>query len=42
MVGQAIREDDPSVRTEHAGALEGLIGDLAEGSWCVAEMTTTS
>jgi collagenase-like PrtC family protease len=42
MVGQAIREDDPSVRTEHAGALEGLIGDLAEGSWCVAETTTTS
>jgi collagenase-like PrtC family protease len=42
MVGQAVREDDPSVRTEHAGALEGLIGDLAEGSWCVAETTTTS
>jgi collagenase-like PrtC family protease len=42
ITGQVIRGDGPSVRAEHAQALEGLIGDLAEGSWCVAEATATS
>jgi collagenase-like PrtC family protease len=34
LVGQVLVKDDRSARVEHAQALEGLIGDLAEGSWC--------
>ncbi len=29
----AIADDDPAARAEHALALEGLIGELVEGSW---------
>jgi len=34
-------EDDPAARAEHAEALEGLIGELAEGAWSAAEPAVT-
>ncbi|MBW8059183.1 MAG: hypothetical protein FVQ78_02380 [Solirubrobacterales bacterium] len=37
MMPQVIGADDPAARIEHAEVLEGLIGELADGSWCTAE-----
>ncbi len=37
MLPQVVDGDDPGVRSEHAEALEGLIGELADGSWCAGE-----
>jgi len=36
VMGGVIVEDDPAARAEHAEALEGLIGELVEGSWSAA------
>ena len=37
MLPHVTGEDDPDARVEHAEALEGLIGELADGSWCAGE-----
>jgi collagenase-like PrtC family protease len=36
MMGGVIVEDDSAARAEHAQALQGLIGELVEGSWSAA------
>ncbi len=37
LMPQVVSGDDPAARAEHAEVLEGLIGELADGSWCAAE-----
>lgn len=37
MLPQVVDGDDPAARGEHAEALDGLIGELADGSWCAGE-----
>lgn len=34
---QVVDTDDAAARIEHAQALEGLIGELADGSWCAGD-----
>jgi collagenase-like PrtC family protease len=37
LLPQVVDGDDAAARAEHAEALEGLIGELADGSWCAGE-----
>lgn len=37
MLPQVVVADDADARAGHAEALEGLIGELAEGAWCAGE-----